>query len=106
MEGKTSKPPRRRPVDERVGQDGLFRLPEADAGSVQGQRAEDEGTHRPLPRGKYPKLDDFAPFACVILDKSGLIREANGAAADLLHADRELLPGKPLGLLCDPPEPQ
>ena len=102
MEGKTSKPPRRRPVDERVGQDGLFRLPEADAGSVQGQRAEDEGTHRPLPRGKYPKLDDFAPFACVILDKSGLIREANGAAADLLHADRELLPGNPLGSFVTP----
>ncbi len=102
MERKRSKPPRGRLVDPGIGQDGLFRLLEADPGSVPGQRAEDEGHHRSPPRGKYPKLDDCVPFACVVLDKSGVIIEANGAAAELLHAERELLPGNSLSTFVAP----
>lgn len=101
MEEKRSKPPRRGPVDARIGQDRLFSLPEVERGS-QGGQAEDVGPQGRPHRREYPKLDDRAPFACVILDEGGMIWEANLAAAALLHAERELLPGTSLSSFVAP----
>ncbi len=99
MKDKKSKPRRRRPIDEPAGQDRLFPLPKASQGSME---AEGEAPQGPLSRLKWTKPDERAPFACMVLDKSGVIMEANEAAADLLVAERELLPGKPFGSFVAP----
>src|SRR3954453_8855775 len=45
---------------------------------------------------RYVSLYDFAPVAFVSLDQSGLIRDLNLAAAQLLGAERSHLVGSPL----------
>jgi len=46
-------------------------------------------------RDSYHKLFDFAPLACLVFDREGLVAEANLMAATLLGAKRALLGGKP-----------
>jgi PAS domain S-box-containing protein len=49
-------------------------------------------------RQRYQDLFDFAPDGYLVTDTNGVIREANRAAADLLHVAQELLVGKPLAV--------
>ena len=49
-------------------------------------------------RQRYQDLFDFAPDGYLVTDTNGVIREANKAAADLLHVSRERLVGKPLAV--------
>ncbi|MBX9583153.1 MAG: PAS domain-containing protein, partial [Gemmataceae bacterium] len=49
-------------------------------------------------QARYDDLWDFAPHAQVTTDRLGVILAANRAAAAVLRAMREFLPGKPLGL--------
>lgn len=47
-------------------------------------------------RNRYLTLFDFAPDPYVVTDESGIIEEANAAAAELFGAPAQLLVGKPL----------
>jgi PAS domain S-box-containing protein len=47
-------------------------------------------------RQRYHDLFHFAPDACLVTDRDGVIREANHAAAELLAVDAHRLRGKPL----------
>jgi PAS domain S-box-containing protein len=47
---------------------------------------------------RYRELFDFTPDGRLVTDRSGIILEANQAAAVLLGTRKEFLPGKPLGL--------
>ena len=49
-------------------------------------------------RHRYAELFDFAPEAYVETDAYGTIREANRAAAQLLHCPQDRLVGKPLSV--------
>ena len=49
-------------------------------------------------RQRYQDLFDFAPDGYLVTDTNGVIREANKAAADLLHVSQERLVGKPLAV--------
>ena len=49
-------------------------------------------------RQRYQDLFDFAPDGYLVTDTNGVIREANRAAADLLHMSQERLVGKPLAV--------
>jgi PAS domain S-box-containing protein len=51
----------------------------------------------------YKELFEYAAEAQLVTDASGIIREANGATARLLHCPREFLPGKPLGIFMAAP---
>ncbi len=46
-------------------------------------------------RDSYHRLFDFAPLACLVLDRNGLVVEANLKATSLLGVRRALLGGKP-----------
>jgi PAS domain-containing protein len=47
-------------------------------------------------RQRYAELFEFAPAACLVTDRGGVIREVNQAAAYLLERNGGLLAGKPL----------
>src|SRR5512140_2217887 len=49
-------------------------------------------------RQRYQDLFDFAPDGYLVTDTNGVIREANKAAAELLHVTQERLVGKPLAV--------
>jgi PAS domain S-box-containing protein len=59
-------------------------------------RTREERTESPARR--YARLYGRAPVACLGLDPSGVIREANRAAAALLRTDERALVGEPLFL--------
>ncbi len=46
-------------------------------------------------RRQYESLFEYAPIGYFVLNKSGVVRDANYYAAGLLHADRQYLTGKP-----------
>ena len=50
-------------------------------------------------RQQYLELFEQAADAYLITDRAGVIRDANGAAVDLLRRRREALRGKPLAAL-------
>jgi PAS domain S-box-containing protein len=50
-------------------------------------------------RLRYQELFEFAPDGYLVTDATGLILEANFAAAELMQTRKEFLVGKPLGLL-------
>jgi len=55
-----------------------------------------------LSRNKYTELYDFAPVGYFTLDKSGLIRETNLAAAQMLGIERSQLTNRPfIGFIAD-----
>jgi PAS domain S-box-containing protein len=54
-------------------------------------------------RRRYREIVEAAAEALVVTDPSGVVRDANPAAAALLAADRQWLQGKPLAMLVDPP---
>src|SRR5712691_11764990 len=62
------------------------------------QNEELTGAHRALEkeRSRYQALFDFAPDGYLVTGLEGAIREANTAAAVLLHTPKELLPGQSL----------
>lgn len=47
-------------------------------------------------RQRYKELFKLAPYGYVVTDTTGIIEEANRAAADLLSVDQEFLTGTPL----------
>lgn len=53
-------------------------------------------------RNRYAALFNFAPDAYLVTDASGIIREANAAAALLLDVRQPWLPGRPLSLYVSP----
>ncbi|MDD3825207.1 MAG: PAS domain S-box protein [Anaerolineae bacterium] len=55
-------------------------------------------------RQRYQELFDFAPDGYLVTDFSGVVQEANRAAANLLGVDRCFLVGKPLSLFVDSEE--
>jgi PAS domain S-box-containing protein len=57
-------------------------------------------------RDRFEELFDFAPIAYVLIDRSGLIRSANLAAATLLGRDRAHLIGRPFFLHVTAPHRQ
>lgn len=50
----------------------------------------------------YQELVEFAPDGYLVTDPAGIIREANGAAAALLHGRKDFLLGKPLACFVAP----
>lgn len=46
-------------------------------------------------RRQYESLFEYAPIGYFVLNKSGVVRDANYYAASMLHADRRYLTGKP-----------
>jgi PAS domain S-box-containing protein len=63
-----------------------------------GRRADPEdSTEQALKqRLRYQELFDAAPVGYLVLDRLGVVQEANHAAAELLQTRREFLAGKPL----------
>src|SRR5207344_2707998 len=51
-----------------------------------------------LARQRYLEQFDFAPDGYLVTDLTGVVEEANIAAAVLLHSEREMMNGKPLAL--------
>ncbi len=55
-------------------------------------------------RQRYQELFEFAPDAYLVTDSSGMIKEANRAATEILRAPQEYLLEKPLALFFTSPE--
>src|SRR5712671_647513 len=49
-------------------------------------------------RQRYLEQFDFAPDGYLVTDLTGVVEEANIAAAVLLHSERDMMAGKPLAL--------
>jgi PAS domain S-box-containing protein len=53
-------------------------------------------------RQRYLEQFDFAPDGYLVTDMTGVVEEANIAAAVLLHSERDMMAGKPLALYLPP----
>ncbi len=99
MEEKKQKTGSKGLPDESPRQDGLFPLP---GENEQPPVAQSEDGGRSPSRGICFGTGNDAPFAHVLLDKNGLIKEVSAAAADLLARESELLTGNSFGAFVTP----
>jgi PAS domain S-box-containing protein len=62
------------------------------------EELESQADHLARERERYRHFFDYAPFACVVTDVNGMLREANRAAYEVLGAPAASLAGKPLAV--------